>query len=81
MISPAGLVDDSGYRSGVRIVDTGGGYNAQSELDAFLVRPENCADCRVEVRFKGPGGGTTATFDLPADLGRLPERTLVVRRP
>lgn len=75
------LVDDEGPRSGLRIVSTGGGYNAQSELDVFLVRPESCRDCRVEVRFKGPDGGVTATVGLPADLGDLPDRTLVVRRP
>lgn len=75
------VVDGSGQRSGVRLVTTGGGYNAQSELDAFLTLPQGCDDCRVEVRFMGPDGGQTVTVDLPDDLDDLPGRTLVVRQP
>jgi hypothetical protein len=75
------IIDDTGPRSGVRIISTGGGYNAQSELDAFLVLPTACGDCRIEVRFMGRDGGTTATFDLPDAPSELPNRTRGVRRP
>lgn len=75
------IIDGDGQPRGLRLVSTGGGYNAQSELDAFLTLPEDCDDCRVQVRFMGPAGGTTVTVDVPEDLDDLPGRTLVVRQP
>ncbi|MEE4380975.1 MAG: VCBS repeat-containing protein [Pseudomonadales bacterium] len=75
------IVDGDGPRSGLRVVSTGGGYNAQSEADAFLTLPEDCEACELEVRFPGPRGGRLARFPLPRDPGTLPGRTLVVRRP
>lgn len=73
------IVDADGPRSGLRLVSTGGGYNAQSEADAFLTLPEACERCELEVRF--PGSQERTRFALPASLDTLPGRVLVVRRP
>lgn len=75
------IVDASGPRSGIRLVTTGGGYNAQSELDVFLTAPEDCAGCEIEVRFMGADGAVTRRVDLPSDPAGLPGRTLEIRRP
>lgn len=74
------LVDANGPRSGLRLISTGGGYNAQSELDAHFVLPDDCDACEVKVHFPGPDGGTAARFG-PIDLEGLSTRVMEVRRP
>ncbi|MEM1434912.1 MAG: VCBS repeat-containing protein [Pseudomonadota bacterium] len=74
------LMDTSGPRSGLRLVSTGGGYNAQSELDVHLVLPEECSECELEVRFPGMSGPIVARFAIPEDV-LSGDRVLLVQRP
>ncbi len=74
------LIDPTGPRSGLRLVATGGGYNAQSELDVHFVMPPDCARCEVEALFPGPDGGVRTRFG-PIDPATLTDRVLVIRRP
>lgn len=74
------IVDADGPRSGMRMVNTGGGYNSQSESDVFFVLPDDCGGCTLQVRFMGKNGGRTAEFPIPGDLSELTARTLTVLR-
>jgi len=75
------IVDESGPRTGLRIVSTGGGYNAQSEMDVFMVLPEDCDGCVLETRFMDGAGGLVLRTPLPASMRELSSRTLIVKRP
>lgn len=57
------LRDGDGHALGMRMITTGGGYNSQSEVGAFLVRPPSCLGCELEVRFVGDT--TPFVFALP----------------
>lgn len=67
------LIGADGGDLGVRMVSTGGGYNAQSDLPLFLVKPADCGGCQLRVEFVGPMA--PLTIPLPdAGVSRIEVR-------
>lgn len=59
------LLDQESGVLGVRMVSTGGGYNAQSDLPVFIVVPEHCAGCQLKIEFVG----ATPSLSIPLPQG------------
>jgi hypothetical protein len=74
------VVDGQGRHRGLRLVSTGGGYNAQSALPVHLVAPDDVANIHIEVRFPARGGGDVVRVG-PFAVTSLGGRVIDVQRP
>ncbi|MEM1142464.1 MAG: VCBS repeat-containing protein [Pseudomonadota bacterium] len=73
------VVDDRGRRGGLRLADTGGGYNSQHVIPVHVVAPADASEIYIDVRFPSKDGGKVVRAG-PFDTGALAGRIVDVRR-